>query len=190
MFGRRGLSDLPVPNTSFRQFKFNLISMSQPTRKSVIPFREDASLPQAPSLLTRILEQYERRSVAAKAISLGMLVTLVGLLLDDLTSRLDTTWLNQRLIENAIEGALFTALVWIVLSARDRRLQRRFKEVGYLNHHIRNSLTVIEMAEGHVAEASERLEMVKQASSRIRRCIEKISREEDCEINEQSPHKP
>ncbi len=127
MFGRRGLSDLPVPNTSFRQFKFNLISMSQPTRKCVIPFSEDASLPQAPSLLTGILEQYERRSVAAKAISWGMLVTLVGLLLDDLTSRLDTTWLNQRLIENAIEGAFFTALVWIVLSARDRRLQRRLK---------------------------------------------------------------
>ncbi len=164
--------------------------MSQPTRKSVIPFREDAGPTQAPSLLTRLLERYERRSVAAKAISWGLLVTLVGLMLDDLTSRLDTTWLNQRLIENTIEGLLFTVLVWIVLSARDRRLQRRFKEVGYLNHHIRNSLTVIEMAEGYVAEASERLEMVKQASSRIRRCIEKISREEDCEIDERSPQKP
>lgn len=53
--------------------------------------------------------------------------------------------------------------------------------MGYLNHHIRNSLTVIEMAEGHVAEAAERLKMVSNASTRIRRCIEKISREEDCD---------
>ncbi len=164
--------------------------MSQPSRKSVIPFREDAGPPHVPSLLTRLLEHYERRGIATKAITWGVLVTLVGLALDYLTSTLDTTWLNQRLIENVIEGALFAVLVWVVLTARDKRLRRRFKEVGYLNHHIRNSLTVIEMAEGHVAEASERLEMVKQASSRIRRCIEKISREEDCEINEHSPHKP
>ena len=75
----------------------------------------------------------------------------------------------------------------MVLSARDRRLRQRFKEVGYLNHHIRNSLAVIEMAEGYISEADQRLEMVKKASLRIRRCVEKISREEDCEINEQSP---
>lgn len=56
--------------------------------------------------------------------------------------------------------------------------------------HIRNSLTVIEMAEGYVAEADRRLDMVKKASTRIRSCIEKISRAEDVEISEQSPHEP
>ena len=81
-------------------------------------------------------------------------------------------------------------MVYSVLHERDRRLRRRFKEVGYLNHHIRNSLTVIEMAEGYVSEAEERLQMVKNASSRIRRCVEKISRQEDCEIDEQYPQEP
>jgi hypothetical protein len=34
------------------------------------------------------------------------------------------------------------------------------------------------------------LEMVKKASTRIRRCVERISREEDCEINEKHPQEP
>ena len=130
------------------------------------------------------------RSLAAKALGWGLLVTVIGLSLDYLVRQLHWRWFDERLLENVIEGAFFTALVWIVLDAREKRLRRRFKEVGYLNHHIRNSPTVIEMAEGHVAEAAERLKMVSNASTRIRRCIEKISREDDCEINEQSPQEP
>ncbi len=137
-----------------------------------------------------LLRHYERRNVIAKAVIWGVLVTLVGLLLDDAVRQLRWPRLSESLLENAIEGAFFAVLVWVVLSARDRRLRQRFKEVGYLNHHIRNSLAVIEMAEGYVGEADQRLEMVKQASKRIRRCIEKISREEDCEISRQTPHEP
>jgi hypothetical protein len=137
-----------------------------------------------------VLMHYERRRVVAKALIWGIAVTFVGVSLDYVASALRLAWLHERFIANAIEGALFTLLVWLVLTARERRLQQRFKEVGYLNHHIRNSLTVIEMAEGYVTEAEQRLEMVKKASARIRQCIEKISREEDCEINEQSPHEP
>jgi len=164
--------------------------MTQPARKSPIPIRADARPPQTLSLLSRLVEHYERRGIVTKAITWGVLVGIVGLSLDYLTSVLAVTWLHQRLIENTIEGALFAMLVWIVLNARERRLQQRFKEVGYLNHHIRNSLTVIEMAEGYVAEADQRLDMVKKASTRIKRCIEKISRAEDVEISEQSPHEP
>jgi len=82
----------------------------------------------------------------------------VGFSLDYLVAVLGLPWPQERLIENVIEGALFIAMVYSVLRERDRRLRRRFKEVGYLNHHIRNSLTVIEMAEGYVSEAEERLQ--------------------------------
>jgi len=120
----------------------------------------------------------------------GLLVTLVGLALDYGFRRMRWPWFTERLVENSIEGAFFTVLVWGLLSARERQTRRRFKELRYLNHHIRNSLSIIEMAEGQVAEASQRLEMVKTASARIRRCIERISREEECEINEEFPHEP
>ena len=33
-------------------------------------------------------------------------------------------------------------------------------------------------------------ELITNASRRIRLCVEKISREEDCEINERSPERP
>lgn len=136
------------------------------------------------------LTHYERRSVIAKAMIWGLLVGLIGMSIDDAIRGLRWPWFRERLFANILEGTLFTVLVWVVLSARDRRLRQRFKEVGYLNHHIRNSLAVIEMAEGYISEADQRLEMVKKASLRIRRCVEKISREEDCEINEQSPQEP
>jgi broad-specificity NMP kinase len=137
-----------------------------------------------------LLRHYERRNIIAKAVVWGLLVALVGLSLDYEVSQLRWPWLHERMLKNMIEGVFVGFLVWVVLTAREKRLRQRFKELGYLNHHIRNSLAVIEMAEGYVSEANERLEMVKNASTRIRRCIEKISREEDCEINEQSPQEP
>jgi hypothetical protein len=137
-----------------------------------------------------VLAHYERRSIVAKAIAWGVLVVVVGLSLDYLVRMVRLPWLQERIVENTIEGVLFTLLVWVVLKAREEHLRRRFKEVGYLNHHIRNSLTVIEMAEGYVHEPGQRLEMVKNASSRIRRCIEKVSRNEDCEIDHHLPHEP
>jgi hypothetical protein len=166
--------------------------MTQPARKISGPIliRRDTPVSPAPSRLGRFLEHYERRSIVGKAILWGALVILVGLLLDYFVGLLGLPRLEERIVENTIEGVLFIALVYSVLHERDRRLRRRFKEVGYLNHHIRNSLTVIEMAEGYVGEADQRLEMVKQASKRIRSCIEKISREEDCEISKQTPHEP
>jgi hypothetical protein len=46
------------------------------------------------------------------------------------------------------------------------------------------------MAESNITDAEKHIEMVKDASSRIRRCVEKISRQEDSEINEKEPQKP
>ena len=49
---------------------------------------------------------------------------------------------------------------------------------------------VIEFAESHDIEEAQHSKMVKNASRRIRRCIEKISNEENCEINNESPENP
>jgi hypothetical protein len=130
---------------------------------------------------------HENRREIGKALMWGILITSVGLFLDYVVRQLRWPWLSERFLENIIEGVVFTLIIWAV---REKRLQRRFKELGYLNHHVRNSLTVIEMAEGYVAEVDERLHMVNAASKRIRRCVDRISREEDCEINQQSPQEP
>ena len=137
-----------------------------------------------------LLRHHENRRVIGNAVMGGILITVVGLFLDYVVKQAQWPWLSERFLENIIEGAVFTLIIWAILNDREKRLQRRFKELGYLNHHIRNSLTVIDMAEGYVAEADERLRMVNAASKRIRRCVDRISREEDCEINQQFPQEP
>jgi hypothetical protein len=137
-----------------------------------------------------LLTYYERRSKLVKAILWGLWIAVIGLAFDYLIRHLHLQWFIERVVENLFEGIFFGALVWIVLSIQERRIRQRFREVGYLNHHIRNSLTIIEMAEAHVAEANERLKLIQKASARIRRCVEKISRDEDVAISERFPEEP
>jgi len=98
-----------------------------------------------------LLRHYERRNIVAKAVMWGLLVALVGLSLDYEVSQLRWPWPHERMLKNMIEGVFVALLVWVVLSAREKRLHQRFKELGYFNYHIRNSLAVIEMAEGTLA---------------------------------------
>lgn len=124
-----------------------------------------------------------------------VVVFVVGLGLDLLCHHLmgkvlGAQWIHERLLQNIIEALVVGVFMFTLIDAKEKRIQRRFKELGYLNHHIRNALTIIEMAESNVTEAEKRLDMIKDASNRIRRCIEKISRQEDTEINEKEPQKP
>jgi hypothetical protein len=147
-----------------------------------------------PRLWYRMLEPfvrgYERRGILGKTIAWSLIVLLVGLLLDRLAHSMTLPWHWERLCENVVEAIIIGIFVYAFLDAREKRLRRRFKELGYLNHHIRNALTIIEMAESNITDAEKHIEMVKDASSRIRCCVEKISRQEDTEINEKEPQKP
>jgi hypothetical protein len=40
-----------------------------------------------------------------------------------------------------IEATIIMLVVATLLKNRDRRIRRRFQEIGYLNHHIRNALS-------------------------------------------------
>jgi hypothetical protein len=134
-----------------------------------------------------LLKHFERRSVVAIAVMCALLVSVVGMLLGYSVTLFHLPWLNERVVENIIEGVWFGLLMWAFLKAREKRLRQRANEVGYLNHHIRNSL---QMADGYVTEAGQRSELITHASTRIRLCVEKISREGDCEINDNSPEQP
>jgi len=137
-----------------------------------------------------VFTHYDKRGLVGKSVFWAVLVVAVSTALDYGVGYLQWPWLKEHLVVNIVQGALLGIAVWAFLKARDQRLQRRFKELGYLNHHVRNSLVTISFAEGYIPEAGQRLEMITEATRRIRRCIEKISREEDCEIDEQSPNEP
>jgi hypothetical protein len=161
-------------------------------RKTTAPISIDRSCgrQQEKRSTNLLLQHFEKRSVVPRAIMWGVLVTVIGMSLDSSIAVFHWPWLGERLVENTIEGVLSTLFMWVFLNAREKRLQQRFKEVGYLNHHIRNSLATIQMADGYVAEAAQRSELIANASTRIRLCVEKISREQDRAINERSPQQP
>ena len=75
-------------------------------------------------------------------------------------------------------------IMFIVLHKREEILTKRFREIGYLNHHVRNALMVIENAE-YVVKEQQRKSMVLEETARIRKCVERISRIDDVEISEE-----
>jgi hypothetical protein len=142
-------------------------------------------------IIEPFIKRYEGWGALGKTVLWVVVVFLTGMLLDlFLHIALGWPWIHERLLENAIEALIIGVFVFTLIDAREKRIQRRFKEVGYLNHHIRNALTIIEMAESSITDAEKHIEMVKAASSRIRRCVEKISRQDDSEINEKEPQQP
>ena len=87
--------------------------------------------------------------------------------------------LAKQLTQNSIEAVIIMLAVATLLKSRDRRIKRRFQEIGYLNHHIRNAPAVIEMAQNFAEEAQEREELVSSSTLRIQLCLQKVSRQED-----------
>jgi hypothetical protein len=184
------LSQLTIDSNIFR---YPLgAEMAQTMRKITAPISMNQSCghEQEKRSMNLLPKHFERRSVVPRAVMWGMLVIAIGMSLDASVTVFHWSWLGERLVENTIEGVLFALFIWVFLNAREKRLQHRFREVGYLNHHIRNSLATIQMADGYVAEAAQRSELIANASTRIRLCVEKISREQDCAINERSPERP
>ena len=47
------------------------------------------------------------------------------------------------------ERMIVGVFVFTLIDAKEKRIQRRFKELAYLNHHIRNALTIIEGGKAH-----------------------------------------
>ncbi len=166
--------------------------MAQAMRKTTAPvsINQSCRRQQEKGSTNLLLKHYERRSVVPRAVMWGVLIGAIGMSLDSSVAVFHWRWVGERLVENTIEGVLFALFMWVFLNAREKRLQQRFKEVGYLNHHIRNALATIQMADGYVADVAQRSELIANASTRIRLCVEKISRQQDCTIDDRSPERP
>ena len=132
--------------------------------------------------MSKLIGVYERRSKLTKAAAWGALLVGLSFALDVGFHSIHWSWYLEKLVKDLVEGVLFGVLVWAFLNAREKAIQRRFHEIGYLNHHVRNALMVI------VAYAE--TDIVKDSCQRIQTCIEKLSREEDCQVNAKNPRQP
>jgi hypothetical protein len=138
----------------------------------------------------RLVSRFDQLSVWARAVIWGWIVFVASFALDLILFRLlfgiTRPLAEAILFANFTSAVLIGVIVFSVLHTREELFNRRQREIGYLNHHVRNALMVIENAE-HLDRQQQRQSMVLEETARIRKCIEQISRNADVEISDENP---
>jgi hypothetical protein len=118
-------------------------------------------------------------SLWGRAVVVGVLAAFLGFALDEIAHVLGYPWFSERLLENSVEGLIIGYAVYWLSRSREQRMQRRMKEIGFMNHHIRNAMQAIELAAASVDDAQERLGMIQVAVRRVIDTLAKVTRETD-----------
>ncbi len=115
------------------------------------------------------------------------LITLTGDALELWMHDLGLTPFRQFIFENILTGILAGAFIFFFLEERRRNTAKRVEEIAFLNHHIRNALTAINLSR-YAGDDSLRLNMVADASQRIEATLRKISQQEHVSLEDASPY--
>lgn len=137
----------------------------------------------------------QRRTLWMGAILFGCIVFVLGSTLDVIVHRIYENsfapeWWAERGVENAIEAVLAGIIAYFIILDRERRVEKRIREIRYLNHHVRNALFPLVMSQGVAMETKKRIEIIRDSSERIQRVLEKLSREEDVGDFHDDPRQP
>jgi hypothetical protein len=96
-------------------------------------------------------------------------------------------WFWERATRAIVEAAIVAIIGGYLFHLREKRMLRRYREVQYLNHHIRNALSLITMGEQPLT--GEQASAVRKATDRICSVLEQLSRGEEMSIDEEDPEK-
>lgn len=124
------------------------------------------------------IDRYFDLPLWGRAVLIGVLGALVGVALDEACHLFGYVWFSERVLENAMEGLVIGLLVFWLSRLREKRLERRMREIGFLNHHIRNAMQAIKLAAIGIADARER-EAVDLSVRRVVETLSRIDRESD-----------
>jgi hypothetical protein len=94
--------------------------------------------------------------------------------------------LDESIMLNVLTGIVAGGLVFIYLEERRRRTTNRMEEIAFLNHHIRNALTAINLS-SYAEDDSMRLKIVADASQRIETTLREMSQQEHVSLNPSAP---
>lgn len=142
------------------------------------------------SFLERFVGGYLRlteqsRVVCALVYGLTAFVVIMGI--DLLGHLIPWNWTDEVMTTDILEAAFLGIIAAYLSKQREERVLRRHRQVQYLNHHVRNALTLIGMVEHQLEK--DQATAVHNASHRIREVVEQLSRDEDVSIDERTPHK-
>jgi|GEM_PF-5842049 hypothetical protein len=96
-------------------------------------------------------------------------------------------WIWERVTRDIVEATAVAIIAGHLFHLREERILRRHREVKYLNHHVRNALSLITVAQQTLTE--EQAIAVRKASNRICSVLEQLSRGEEVSIDEEEPDK-
>ncbi len=109
---------------------------------------------------------------------IGVVAALIGVALDAVRWWGHASWYVSTTTTGVLEAVVVTLLATMVIEERRKRAIRRTLELAFLNHHIRNAITQMSMAE-HVADPQKRERFVREAVSRISEALFRIANSAD-----------
>ena len=124
-----------------------------------------------------------------RAILVGLVVAVLGIAMDEAARAFEYSWFFERVLENLVEGLVIGLVVYWMSCLREKRIERRMREIGFLNHHIRNAMQTITLAATETADPQQRAAMIDMSISRVVETLARINRESD-ELNLESPAHP
>jgi len=117
-----------------------------------------------------------------KASIFGAVVISFGMGLDLVFHFIGAHWGSEVFVENILTGLLAGWAGFTFMEDRRHRTEQRMEALAYLNHHIRNALTAIELAK-YAPDDDQRLHIIEDASRRIELTIRRISEQEHVSID-------
>jgi hypothetical protein len=124
-----------------------------------------------------------------RAALVGVVVAVLGVAMDEAARAFEYPWFFERVLENVVEGVVIGFVVYWMSCLREKRIERRMREIGFLNHHIRNAMQTITLAATETADPQQRAAMIDMSISRVVETLARINRESD-ELNLESPAHP
>ena len=115
----------------------------------------------------------------SRAVLVGIVVAVLGVAMDEAARVFDYPWFFERVLENVFEGVVIGFVVYWMSRLREKRIERRMREIDFLNHHIRNAMQTISLAAVDSADAQERMAMIDLSVRRVVETLSAISRESD-----------
>ena len=117
------------------------------------------------------------RSVMA-AVVIGIIVASAAIILDATWTQHETIWYVRAAVIGSLQLVLVTLLVTAVLEQRRRQIIRRTLERRFLNHHIRNALSQVQLA-AEVDDRERQRRLVGDAIARVSGTLHRVTDSSD-----------
>ena len=112
------------------------------------------------------------------AATIGIFVALVGVALNAVWFYRQTSWYTTATVQGLVQMLIVSVLVTVVLEQRRKRAIRRTLELAFLNHHVRNALTQMNMI-SYIADPEKQERLLQDAAARVSEVLFRIANSAD-----------